>query len=217
MLASEKLVSNVKESAKGIILAAGLSTRMGRQKLLIDIGGIPVIARIVRAALRSRLNQVILVTGPTNCELLESLRPDDTDERLLIVVNNRPQEGMSSSLNTGMRMVRKGTSGIMVILGDQPFLTSAIINRLLDEFKKQTDRIVAPLVHGRRSNPAIFPADLFPELKMVRGDIGGKSVLHRNHERLVGIEMGGYYDDTDLDTPEDLQGIQSLTLENEII
>ncbi|MGZ6220916.1 MAG: nucleotidyltransferase family protein, partial [Syntrophales bacterium] len=126
-------------------------------------------------------------------------------------------EGMSSSLKTGMMMVTKEILGIMVILGDQPFLTSAIINRLLDEFKKQTDRIVAPMVQGRRYNPVIFPADLVPELRMVRGDIGGKSVLQRNPERVVGIEMGGYYDDKDLDTPEDLQGIQSLTLENEII
>jgi molybdenum cofactor cytidylyltransferase len=217
VLSSEKIMSNDKELVQGMILAAGLSTRMGRQKLLIKIGGVPVIARVVRAALESRLNRVVLVTGPTNFELLESLGPENTNARLLIAVNELPEEGMSSSLKTGMMMVTKGTLGIMVILGDQPFLTSAIINRLLDEFDKQTDCIVAPMVQGRRSNPVIFPADLFPELRMVTGDIGGKSVLLRNPERVAGIEMGGYYDDKDLDTPEDLQGIKSLTLENEII
>ncbi len=216
-LSSEKVMSNDKELVQGMILAAGLSTRMGRQKLLIKIGGVPVITRVVRAALESSLNRVVLVTGPTNSELLESLGPENTNARLLIAVNELPEEGMSSSLKTGMMMVTKGTQGIMVILGDQPFLTSAIINRLLDEFEKQTDRIVAPMVQGRRSNPVIFPADLFTELRMVGGDMGGKSVLQRNPERLAGIEMGGYYDDKDLDTPEDLQGIQSLTLENEII
>ncbi len=217
MLSSEKVMSKDEELVQGMILAAGLSTRMGRQKLLIRVGGIPVITRVVRAALGSRLNRIILVTGPTNSELLESLGPENVNARLLIAVNERPEEGMSSSLKTGMMMVAKEMLGIMVILGDQPFLTSAIINRLLDEFNKQTDCIVAPMVQGRRSNPVIFPADLFPELRMVRGDMGGKSVLQRNPERVVGIEMGGYYDDKDLDTPEDLQGIQSLTLENEII
>lgn len=215
MLSSEKVVSNDRELVQGMILGAGLSTRMGRQKLLIKIGGVPVIARVVRAALESRLNRVVLVTGPTNSELLESLGPESANARLLIAVNEFPEEGMSASLKTGMMMVTKGTLGIMAILGDQPFLTSAIINRLLDEFKKQADCIVAPMVQGRRSNPVIFPADLFPELRMVTGDIGGKSVLLRNPERVVGIEMGGYYNDKDLDTPEDLQGIQSLTLENE--
>ncbi len=217
MLSSEKFVSNEKDSVNGIILAAGLSTRMGRQKLLIQVHGIPVIARVVRATLGSRLNRVVLVTGPGNSELLQSLRPDDTDERVLIAVNDRPEEGMSSSLKTGMMKIEKETPGVMVILGDQPFLTSAIINRLLDEFKKRTDRIVAPVVEGRRSNPVIFPADLFQDLTMVRGDMGGKAVLQRNSARLVGIRMGDYYDDTDLDTPEDLQRIKSLALDNETI
>ena len=195
---------------EGIILAAGLSTRMGRQKLLIEVGGIPVLRRVVRAALESRLNRVILVTGPSNSELLQSLGPDCKNERVLIVVNEHPEEGMSSSLKTGMMSLTKETSGVMLILADQPFLTSAIINRLLDEFHKQTDRILAPLVHGRRSNPVIFPVDLFPELEMVTGDAGGRSVLQSHAARVVGIEMGGYYNDIDLDDADDLQRIRIL-------
>jgi molybdenum cofactor cytidylyltransferase len=195
---------------EGIILAAGLSTRMGRQKLLIGVGGIPVIRRVVRAALQSCLSRLILVTGPSNSELLKSLGPEAEHERLLVAVNDHPEEGMSSSLKTGMMSLTKETSGVMLILADQPFLTSAIINRLLNEFQKQTDRIVAPLVQGRRSNPVIFPADLFPELAMVTGDAGGRSVLQRHAARVVGIEMGGYYNDIDLDTEDDLQRIRIL-------
>ena len=217
MPSSEKFVFNEKGSVKGIILAAGLSTRMGCQKLLIKVRGIPVITRVVSAALGSRLNRVVLVTGPDNSELLQWLRPDDTDKRLLIAVNDCPEEGMSSSLKTGMMKIPKETLGVMVILGDQPFLTSAIINKLLDEFEKQPDRIVAPLVEGRRSNPVIFPNDLFHDLTMVSGDMGGKAVLQRNSARLVGIRMDDYYDDTDLDTPEDLQRIESSIVKNETI
>jgi molybdenum cofactor cytidylyltransferase len=195
---------------EGIILAAGLSTRMGRQKLLIEVGGIPVIRRVAHAALESRLSRLILVTGPSNSKLLQALGPDAKHERVLIVVNDHPEEGMSSSLKTGMMLLTKETSGVMLILADQPFLTSAIINRLLDEFHKQTDRILAPLVHGRRSNPVIFPADLFPELEMVTGDAGGRSVLQGHSARVVGIEIGGYYNDIDLDTADDLQRIRIL-------
>jgi len=207
----------MKESIEGIILAAGLSTRMGRQKLLIEVGGIPVIRRVVRAALESCLSRVILVTGPSNSELLQSLGPDAEHKRLLIAVNNRPEKGMASSLRTGMRMPAKEISGVMVILADQPLLTPEVINKLLDEFSRQNDRIVAPLVGGRRSNPVIFPADLFPELEMVIGDKGGRSVLQRNAARVVGIEMGGYYNDMDLDTTDDLKRIRILTQDNEII
>lgn len=205
-----------KRSVEGIILAAGLSTRMGHQKLLIEVGGIPVIRRVVSAAVESCLSRLILVTGPSNSELLHSLGPDAKHERVLIAVNDHPEEGMSSSLKTGMMLLTKETLGVMLILGDQPFLTSAIINRLLDEFHKQTDRILAPLIQGRRSNPVIFPADLFPELEMVTGDAGGRSVLQRHAARVVGIEMGGYYNDIDLDTADDLQRIRILTQDVEI-
>jgi molybdenum cofactor cytidylyltransferase len=198
------------QSVEGIILAAGLSTRMGRQKLLIEVGGIPVIQRVVRAALESYLDRLTLVTGPSNSELLQSLGPDAKSERLLIAVNDHPEQGMSSSLKTGMVSLTKEASGVTLILADQPLLTSAIINKLLDEFRKQTDRIVAPLVEGRRSNPVIFPANLFPELEMVTGDAGGRSVLQRHAARVVGIEMGGYYNDIDLDTADDLQRIRIL-------
>ncbi len=200
----------MKESVEGVILAAGLSTRMGRQKLLIEVGGIPLIRRVVRAAVESCLSRLILVTGPSNSELLQSLGPDARHERVLIAVNDHPEEGMSSSLKTGMGLLTKETSGVMLILGDQPFLTSAIINRLLNEFHKRTDCILAPLIQGRRSNPVIFPADLFPELEMVTGDAGGRSVLQRHAARVVGIEMGGYYNDIDLDTADDLQRIRIL-------
>jgi molybdenum cofactor cytidylyltransferase len=201
------------QSVEGIILAAGLSTRMGRQKLLIEVGGIPVIQRVVRAALESYLDRLTLVTGPSNSELLQSLGPDAKSERLLIAVNDHPEQGMSSSLKTGMVSLTKEASGVTLILADQPLLTSAIINKLMDEFRKQTDRIVAPLVEGRRSNPVIFPANLFPELEMVTGDAGGRSVLQRHAARVVGIEMGGYYNDIDLDTADDLQRIRILAQE----
>ncbi len=213
----QKVKPDAKKLMEGLVLAAGLSTRMGHQKLLIEVGGVPVIRRVVRAGLESCLSRLILVTGPSNSELLQSLGPDAKHERVLIAVNDHPEEGMSSSLKTGMMMVTKGTPGAMVILADQPFLTSAIINRLLDEFLKQTDRILAPLVQGRRSNPVIFPADLFPELEMVVGDTGGRSVLQRNASRVAGIEMGGYYNDIDLDTADDLQRIRILAQDHDII
>ena len=118
---------------------------MPQRHKVINIVVIPVIRRVVRAAVESYLSRLILVTGPSNSELLQSLGRDAKHERVLIAVNDHPEEGMSSSLKTGMMMLTKETSGVMLILGDQPFLTSAIINRLLNEFHKQTDRILAPL------------------------------------------------------------------------
>ena len=72
---------------EGIILAAGLSTRMGVPKLTIEIEGTPIIRRVVRAALESELHRVILVVGPSDSGSLEALGPVATDPRLSQVVN----------------------------------------------------------------------------------------------------------------------------------
>jgi molybdenum cofactor cytidylyltransferase len=65
-----------------------------------------------------------------------------------------------------------------------------------------------PLVMGRRTTPVIFPGMLFPELMDETGDIGGRNVLKRHADQVVELEMGQEYDDTDLDTPEDLEKIR---------
>lgn len=194
-------------SVQGIILAAGLSTRLGRPKLTVNVAGIPLISRVTRAALDSQLSRVILVTGASNSGLLEAIGEMALDSRLVVATNPDPELGMSSSVRTGVRILEKDASGAMLILADQPFLTSSVIDRLLAAFDTEPERIVAALIRGRRSNPVIFPAALFSELEEIQGDVGGRYVLRQHENIVVGIEMGDQYDDEDLDTTEDLQRI----------
>jgi len=189
---------------EGLVLAAGLSSRMGRQKLLLDVGGAPMVVRVVRAALASSLRRVVVVGGPCT-DLVETLVSARTEPRLTVTVNPNPEQGMSSSLRAGLACLSPGASGVMVILGDQPFLTSDVIDRLIAAFRSDSDKIVVPSVMGRRSNPVLFPADLFPDLARTRGDVGGRFVLKRNARRIVRIEVGDTYDDSDVDTPQDLK------------
>jgi molybdenum cofactor cytidylyltransferase len=194
---------------EGIILAAGLSTRMGAPKLTIEIEGVPIIRRVVRAALESELHRVILVIGPSDSGVKEALGPVATDPRLLQVVNPSPQAGMSSSIRTGLESLDRKAAGVMILLGDQPGITGNILNELLTTFRREQTKIVVPVVIGRRTTPVIFPATLFPELMEEAGDIGGRNVLKRHADQVVELEMGQEYDDTDLDTPEDLDKIRS--------
>jgi molybdenum cofactor cytidylyltransferase len=193
---------------EGIILAAGLSTRMGVPKLTLEINGTPVITRVVRAALASELHRVILVLGPSDSGVKEALGPVATDPRLTQVANPHPQAGMSSSMCTGMESLERKTAGVMILLGDQPGITRDIINELLATFRREQTKIIVPCVLGRRTTPVIFPATLFSELTKETGDIGGRNVLKRHADQVVGLEIGQEYDDTDLDTPEDLDKIR---------
>jgi molybdenum cofactor cytidylyltransferase len=194
---------------EGIILAAGLSTRMGMPKLTIEIEGIPIIRHVVRAALESELHRVILVHGPVDTRVKEALGSLDNDPRLHFAVNPHPQAGMSSSMLKGLESLDHEAAGVMILLGDQPGITGNIINALLAAFLNERTKIVVSLVMGRRTTPVIFPGTLFPELMEETGDIGGRNVLKRHADLVVELEMGQEYDDMDLDTPEDLDKMRS--------
>ena len=196
------------DKIEGVILAAGLSTRMGAPKLTIEIEGIPIIRRVVSAALESELHRVILVHSPSDSGVKEALGSVATNPRLSQVVNPYPQAGMSSSLCTGMEALDREAAGVMILLGDQPGITADIINELLAAFRREQTKIIVPIVLGRRTTPVTFPATLFPELMEETGDIGGRNVLKRHADQVVELEMGEGYDDTDLDTPEDLAKIR---------
>jgi molybdenum cofactor cytidylyltransferase len=189
---------------EGIVLAAGLSTRMGTPKLTLEIGGIPIIRHVVRAALESELHRVILVVGPPGSGSAEALGSVAANPRLSQVVNPYPQAGMSSSMRKGMESLDSEAAGVMILLGDQPGITENIINKLLAAFRRAQTKIIVPCVRGRRTTPVIFHGTLFSELMEETGDIGGRNVLKRHADQVVEFEMGQDYDDTDLDTPEDL-------------
>jgi molybdenum cofactor cytidylyltransferase len=193
----------MEEIVEGIILAAGLSKRMGLSKTLIAIEGDTLIGRVMTAALEAGLHRVVLVTNSSNFKAARTVAAS-AGSRLSIVVNPRPDEGMSSSIKSGLADLSPDAAGVMILLGDQPGVTAGTINRLLSTFRSDMGKIVVPTVYGRRTTPVIFPAILFPELMTATGDVGGREVLKRNPDKVSQVEMGSAYDDTDLDTPEDL-------------
>ncbi len=193
----------------GVVVAAGLSTRMGRQKLLIGLDGVPLARRVVDAALGSRLRRVIVVTGPEATGVANAIPHQIGGKRLTKVVNPRPTDGMSSSMRIGLKEVEDSASGVMIILADQPGLNVAVIDRLLDSFAENPDRIVAAGIDGRRTTPVIFPSGLLPELMEVRGDRGGREVVNKHRSRIVLVECADVYDDVDIDVPEDVERIRA--------
>jgi molybdenum cofactor cytidylyltransferase len=183
----------------GIILAAGMSKRMRRNKLLIRLGPRPIITHVLDAALNSRLGEVTLVAGEEVYEFAVGLHC----EKVKVIVNRSPELGMSHSLRLGLDTLG-AVRGAMLILGDQPFINGSIIDTLIENFDKNPATIVAPLIKGRRSQPTLFPKEMFPELLEVTGDVGGRSLVASHRVRFRGVELGDLYEDMDVDTPEDL-------------
>ncbi len=182
---------------------------MGSPKLLLEIEGEPIILKVTAAAAESGLDRVTLVVGPSCEDLTAALKRSRTARQPRIVRNPRPEQGMSSSMRVGIDSVNPQVLGSMILLGDQPWVTFGIIDRLLMVFRQQKDKMVVPTIRSRRTTPVIFPALLFPELMKVTGDQGGRELLKHHPDKVVEIEMGGDYDDSDVDSPEDFERIRT--------
>lgn len=163
-------------SISAIVLAAGRSTRMGVQKLLLPLGGRPIVRWVVDAALASKAAETIVVVGHDGVLVAEALK----DRPVNAVANPDYAAGMSTSLRTGLLEIADDCDGVVILLGDQPFVTPGLLDVLIDRFAKTRNAVVRPSVGGRPANPVLMSAALFPEILEQRGDVGGREVIARH-------------------------------------
>jgi molybdenum cofactor cytidylyltransferase len=182
-----------------VVLAAGASTRMGRPKLALPVQGVPMIRRVAGAALGSRCRDVIVVFGAS----AQTYRPLLDGLGARVIDNPRHTEGMSSSLRAGVEAVAPGTTGVVILLGDQPFVTPAIIDGLLALAETSGRRIVAASHSGVAGPPAYFDRTLFHELCNLTGDRGARTVIERHADQCALLPLDAAVT-ADIDTPEDL-------------
>lgn len=196
-----KVLPDQRQPIAAIILAAGASTRMGRPKQLLDWGGRPLVRLAAEQALAARLDEVLVVVGGASDAVAAAL----AGLPLRIVANLDYAAGQSTSLRVGVAALDPSVEAAIIMLGDQPFVTAAIVERLVAEWHATRAPIIAPLYRGRRGNPVLFARAIFPELLAIAGDQGARGILsaHAQDVRLVPFD-----DDrplADIDTPEDYE------------
>jgi molybdenum cofactor cytidylyltransferase len=190
-----------------IILAAGLSRRLGQgqNKLLLPLGGKPVLAHVLTAALGSRARPIVLVLGHQADLVREAVK--DYMPGLRVVENPAFAEGQSTSLRIGLATLLalpedEQVSGAIFLLGDQPLITASTLNKLLELRESSQKQIVLPLYQGQRGNPVLFARELAEELLGITGDDGGRSILKRHPEEIATLELGTPAANLDVDTWE---------------
>lgn len=183
----------------GILLAAGMSTRMGRNKLLIDVEGRPMVACAADAALAAGLDPVVVVTGHDAGNVRAALAG-----RSVVCVHNPDYvTGMLGSLKAGITALPGEANGAVVCLGDMPDVTAAHIACLLAAFDGER-RICVPVCQGRRGHPVVFGRAYFPEILSLEGDVGARAVVRAHADAVRQVDMDDEAILTDLDTPESL-------------
>lgn len=192
-----------------ILLAAGGATRFGgEQKLVAPVpngeqGSVALVRRSAIALRRAGLERVLVVLGRG----AEMVRDALTGLDLQFVINERFANGMSTSLNLGVRTaveVWPEISALLIALGDQPLIDATIVERLVNQLEATPPpAVVAPRYRGRRGNPVIFRRELVDELLVIHGDQGARDVIERNASRVSYVELDSAAP-MDIDTPDDL-------------
>jgi molybdenum cofactor cytidylyltransferase len=184
-----------------LILAAGSSSRMGRPKQLLDWGGRPLVRVAAETALAARLDPLLVVVGGAQAEVEAAL----ADLPLRLVANPSYAAGQSTSLRVGIAALGPEVAAVVVLLGDQPFMTPPIVERLVAAWQSSGATIVAPSYAGQRGNPVLFDRAVFPELLAIEGDQGARAVLAADPARVTLVAFDDPRPLADVDTPEDYQ------------
>jgi molybdenum cofactor cytidylyltransferase len=188
-----------------MVLAAGLSSRMGSNKLLQDWRGKPLVRWTVETALKSQAGPVIVVTGHEARKLEEALKGLDVH----FVYNPDYREGLSTSLKAGLSAVAASADGALVMLGDMPQVSPDLLDRMIAAFSPADGRNICIAMHEHsRGNPVLWARRFFPEIQALGGDAGAKTLLAAHEEMICEID-GDAAVLHDIDTPEALAALRS--------
>ena len=150
----------------GIVLAAGGSSRFGSPKQLLPWKDTTILNSVVRTAIASGLEPVIVVLGAHAAQIASSLA-----EECSVVENEVWQQGQSSSLRSGLEQVPEDVSGVLILLGDQPQVNPIFCESIVRK-GLESGKITIPYVNDRRGNPVYFPTYTSERLGQVDGDRG---------------------------------------------
>ena len=178
-----------------LLLAAGRSTRMGRPKLDLDLGGTPMWRRSLRALREAGVEEIRVVIGGGSQE------PGDLPPGVFTVVNPSPAEGLSSSIRCGLSALPASVDAVLLALADKPLIRPATIVAVVSRFRETGAPLVYPTYRGLQGHPVLVYAALFPDLRALRGDRGAKALLERGAAEAVPVDDEGVL--LDIDTPED--------------
>ncbi|MEH7255054.1 nucleotidyltransferase family protein [Neobacillus niacini] len=184
-----------------IILAAGLSKRMGQPKLLLPLKGKPLFRYPLELAIRNQLHPICLIGG----QHINSFQAESIDiQNVEYIRNPNYEKGMSTSLKMGIHHLKDDTDAVFIFLADQPFVPDLVIQSMIEQYSKGI-RIVRPEYQGNLGHPILIDKSLYKEFQVLEGDQGGKEILkkYKNQTRILPFEDPFW--GMDIDTFEDYQ------------
>ena len=131
----------VKESIGAVILAAGVSSRMGEPKQLLRLGGKTLLEQVLDNARSAAVDEIVVVLGAA----AENIRQQIDLSNTKVVINSSYQQGMGTSLGAGLAALDPAINAALILLADQPFVRPATLDRICEEHRRSHPQIVIPL------------------------------------------------------------------------
>jgi molybdenum cofactor cytidylyltransferase len=168
-----------------VVLAAGLSTRFGRNKLVEPVDGIPMVARVVKAGQDAGLKNTVVVTGHDRDKVLAALSSFKLEE----VFNEEYVKGMSTSIRAGVAHVREKARAVAITPGDMAFITPRLFQVVLDEYSRARNHIIVATYKGRSGHPILFDSHTFADLLSISETKRGmKEVVQKFRESTTYVD-----------------------------
>jgi molybdenum cofactor cytidylyltransferase len=187
----------VKVSA--ILLAAGESKRMGVDKLSLPWGEKTLLEHCLETLIYSNVKEVVVVLGDRTKEMKSQLK----GHKVKVVMNPHSRRGMSTSIRRGLRTIDPDSHGILITMGDLPFLKTGTINSLIHSFTQAKGGIIVPSFRGRKGHPVIFHKRYKKELLKLEGSFGGRIIIEKHPKDVCVVQVKSEGVVKDIDTWKD--------------
>lgn len=183
-----------------VVLAGGKSTRFHRNKMLERLDSMSIIQSVVQVALQSKADEVVVVLGHEAERIKEELKNFDCR----IILNERYEEGQSSSVKAGVAAISHEAEAVLILPGDVAFIRPDLIDVVIKKFEESKAPVVVAAYKGEPGHPILFHNTLFQEiLRISEAGAGLKEVVERHTHEIKTVETGAEEVTIDIDTQED--------------
>jgi len=189
-----------------IVLAGGTSSRMGSSKPLLSVGGRPLLDHVLATVRGSQVGDIVVVLGHE----AERVRAAVSFDGARAVVNDAYEQGMSTSIRAGVHAADPKSDGFLIVLGDQPFVSSATLDALIARRHESGAEILIPTYEGRRGNPVLLDRSLSEDVESITGDQGCRAIFGRHLRGILEVPVDDPGILVDLDTPDQVAHAEAL-------
>jgi molybdenum cofactor cytidylyltransferase len=193
----------------GMIFAAGESTRMGRDKALLDFQGSTFLNRLITLFL-PRVDPLIVVLGHHATPVRETISANPSHPAALqVVINEHYKQGMLSSFQAGIRALPPDVSAALFTLVDHPAVRESTLDQLLAAFEREQPLLVIPRYEGQRGHPVVAERTILNEILSLPADASPKNVIRAHRAETVFVDVDDRGVVTDVDLPEEYDELRA--------